>query len=220
MTACSTTPVNLGRNMPPDMQTEPAVSPFYNPPLPAEGSLWTNASGLLYTDNRAKRVGDTVIVDIVENTSSSMEANTKASRTTSMGVDITDLMGIKRHIVKKNPQFDVNGKLVGSSFSSSLDGKGTIDRMGQVTASIAARVMEVFPNGNIKIYGKRAMKINRETQYITVSGVIRPQDIDSKNRVKSTYLADSRIEYYGKGVLADKQKSGWGTRLLDNLWPF
>ncbi|MCD4720736.1 MAG: flagellar basal body L-ring protein FlgH, partial [Desulfobacula sp.] len=40
------------------------------------------------------------------------------------------------------------------------------------------------------------------------------------NRVKSTYLADSRIEYYGKGALADKQKSGWGTRIIDNIWPW
>lgn len=202
------------------IQTKAAVKPFYNPPIAAEGSLWTDSSGLLFTDNKAKRVGDTVIVDIVENTSSSMDANTKASRTTTMGVDVTDLMGVKRHILKKNPTFDVNGKLIGSSFSNTLDGKGSLDRSGQVTASIAARVTEVFPNGNIQVYGKREMKVNNETQCILVSGIIRPDDINSSNRIQSTYLADSRIEYSGKGVLADKQKSGWATRILDHLWPF
>jgi flagellar L-ring protein precursor FlgH len=44
--------------------------------------------------------------------------------------------------------------------------------------------------------------------------------VGSDNRVKSVYLADARIEYYGRGVLADKQKPGWGTRLLDHIWPF
>lgn len=213
-------PIKTVNSVPPNIQTKPAVTPFYNPPFPEEGSLWTESTGMLFTDNRAKRVGDTVIVDIIENTSSTIDANTKVSRSSSMGVDVTDFMGIKRYIVKKNPDFDVNDSLVGGSFSSSLDGKGSSDRSGQVTASIAARVTEVFPNGNIRIYGKREMKVNNETQYITVAGVIRPQDIDSANRVKSTFLADSKIEYSGKGVLADKQKSGWATRLLDNLWPF
>ena len=218
--ACKAIPTRIGNKLSPALQSQPAVSPFYNPPLAAEGSLWTESSGLLFTDNKARRVGDTVIVDIIENTSSSMDANTKASRTTTMGVDVTDLMGVKRHIIKKNPLFDTNGKLIGGSFSNTLDGKGSIDRSGQVTASIAARVTEVFPNGNIQIYGKREMKVNNETQHIIVSGILRPQDIDASNRVKSTYLADSRIEYSGKGVLADKQRSGWASRIIDNLWPF
>ncbi len=220
ISACKAVPVRIGNKLSPGLQTQPSVSPFYNPPLPAEGSLWTDSAGSLFTDNKARRVGDTVIVDIIENTSSSMDANTKASRTTTMGVDLSDLMGIKRSIIKNNSGFDINGKLIGGSFSNTLDGKGTIDRSGQVTASIAARVTEVFPNGNIQVYGKREMKVNNETQCIIVSGLLRPQDIDASNRVKSTYLADSRIEYSGKGVLADKQKSGWASRILDNLWPF
>ncbi len=210
----------IGTKISPSIQTEPAVSPFSNLPIPAEGSLWTESSGMLITDSKARRVGDSVIVDIIENTSSSLDANTKASRTTTTGVDITDLMGIKRNIMASNTQFDVNGKLIGSSYSNTLDGKGSNDRSGQVTASIAARVTEVFPNGNINLYGKREMKVNEETQYIIVSGIIRPEDIDSANRIKSTFLADSRIEYSGRGVLADKQKAGWASRIIDNIWPF
>ena len=137
-----------------------------------------------------------------------------------MDVGISDFMGVKRHIMSKNPLFDVNGKLIGSDYSSTFKGEGSIDRSGQVTASIAARVTDVFPNGNMNIYGKREMKVNEETQYIIVSGIIRSEDIDSANRIQSTFLADSRIEYSGKGSLADKQKSGWASRIIDNLWPF
>ena len=54
----------------------------------------------------------------------------------------------------------------------------------------------------------------------SVSGIIRPKDISATNRVQSTYLADSRIEYYGKGNLADKNIPGWGTRLIENIWPW
>ncbi len=202
------------------IQTKPAVSPFNNIPMAAEGSLWTDSAKMLVTDSTAKYVGDTVIVDIIENTSSSLDANTKASRTTTMGVGVSDFMGVKRSIMASNPLFDVNNQLIGSSYSNTFDGKGENDRSGQLTAAIAARVTEVYPNGNIHLYGKREMKVNTETQYITVSGIIRPEDIDSSNRVKSTFLADARIEYSGRGVLADKQKAGWASRIIDNLWPF
>jgi flagellar L-ring protein precursor FlgH len=81
-------------------------------------------------------------------------------------------------------------------------------------------VTKVLPNGNLMLYGRREMKVNNEVQYIVVSGIVRPQDIDPSNRVKSTFVADARIEYYGEGVLADKQRPGWGTRVLDQVWPF
>ena len=89
-----------------------------------------------------------------------------------------------------------------------------------MTASVSARITGILPNGNLAIYGKKAVQVNSEVQYIVVSGIVRPMDITSNNRVQSTYLADSRIEYYGRGALADKQRPGWGTRLFDNLWPF
>jgi flagellar L-ring protein precursor FlgH len=218
--ACQMLSNIAGIKISPAIQTQPAVIPFNNIPMPSEGSLWTDSAKMLVTDNKAKYVGDTVIVDIIENTSSSLDANTKASRTTTMGVGVSDFMGVKRSIMASNPMFDVNNQLIGSSYSNTFDGKGENDRSGQLTASIAARVTEVYPNGNIHLYGKREMKVNTETQYITVTGIIRPEDIDSSNRVKSTFLADSSIEYSGRGVLADKQKAGWASRIIDNLWPF
>jgi flagellar L-ring protein precursor FlgH len=114
----------------------------------------------------------------------------------------------------------IGDNLIDTDFQNATKGEATSDRSGQVTASIAARVTEVMPNGNLSIFGRRAMKVDNEVQYIMVSGIIRPDDIDSDNRVESTSLADSRIEYYGKGALADKQKPGWGTRIIDNIWPW
>lgn len=198
---------------------EPVLQPKFTPVRPSEGSLWVDQSaGSLYEDSKATRVGDTVIVDIVENSSSSMDVNTDAKRKTAMdiGVPEINIFGNKTSL----GAFAGDTKLIGTDFSNTFKGEATSDRSGQVTASIAARVTEVLPNGNLSLFGRRAMKVNNEVQYITVSGIIRPQDISSGNRVQSTYLADSRIEYYGKGALADKQKPGWGTRIIDNLWPF
>ncbi len=209
---------SAGLVIPEGLSTEPALQPAFATAAPSEGSLWMSKNGSMFEDSKANRVGDTVIVDIIENSTSSMDVNTEASRKTGMdiGVPVINLLG-------QTTNFGAalgDTKLIGTDFSNNFEGEATSDRSGQVTASIAARITEVLPNGNLSLFGKRAMKVNNEVQYITVAGIIRPQDITASNRVKSTYLADSRIEYYGKGALADKQKPGWGIRIIDNLWPW
>ncbi len=204
--------------LPPGASTQPALVPDYAVDRPAEGSLWrgtTKAS--MFEDTKANYVGDTVIVDIIENSSSKMDVNTEASRKTQMGIGVPTI-----NFLGNTTSLGGAGtnNLFSTDFSNTFEGEGKSDRSGQITASIAARVTEVMPNGNLSIFGRRAMKVDNEVQYIVVSGIVRPQDISATNRVQSTYLADSRIEYYGKGALADKQTPGWGSRLIDNFWPW
>lgn len=206
-----------GMVIPEGTLNQPALPPAYAGPRPAEGSLWTAKNRSMFTDKKAAFVGDTVIVDIVENSSSKMDVNTESSRTNSVavGAPTLNLFGFKTSLGGT-----AGANLVDMSSDNSFAGEAEADRSGQVTASIAARVTEVLPNGNLSLFGRRAMKVDNETQYIIVSGVIRPQDITADNRVQSTYLADARIEYYGKGDLANKQKPGWGTRLVEKIWPW
>ena len=201
--------------VPEGLSKEPSIRPEYSSRRPSEGSLFSAQSRFFYEDNKASRVGDTVIVDIVENSSSSMEVNTESGRSTAMDASVSNFFGQTTALGATD-----TGKLIGTSFDNTFEGEAESDRSGQVTASIAARITEILPNGNLSIYGRRSMKVDNEVQYIIISGVARPGDIGSDNRVESVALADSRIEYYGKGALADKQKPGWGNRLIDNLWPF
>ncbi|MCP4718400.1 MAG: flagellar basal body L-ring protein FlgH [Desulfobacteraceae bacterium] len=203
--------------LPPGGSIEPALQPDYTAGRGAEGSLWTNNKGSMFEDIKANYVGDTVIVDIIENSTSKMDVNTESARKSGMtvGVPTVNILGYETNLGGAGAT-----NLLSTDFSNNFSGEAESDRSGQVTASIAARVTEVLPNGNLSLFGRRAMKVDNEVQYIVVSGIIRPQDISPTNRVQSTYLADSRIEYYGKGALADKQKPGWGTRLIDNVWPW
>ncbi|MFH1155849.1 MAG: flagellar basal body L-ring protein FlgH [Pseudomonadota bacterium] len=209
--------------IPEGLPPQPALQPEYAMKPPSEGSLWTEESMPFFEDSKARNTGDTVVVDIVENSSSSMDVNTETSKDSTMNVGVPNFFGYMRQFeALSNPVSKgmLADKMVGTTFTNDFKGKATSDRKGQVTASVAARITEILPNGNLSIYGKKAVKVNSEVQYIVVSGIVRPADITSDNRVQSTYLADSRIEYYGRGALADKQRPGWGTRLFDNLWPF
>ncbi len=210
--------------LPQGVSEQPAIQPRYTMIPPSEGSLWTEESHTLFEDTKARNTGDTVVVDIVENSSSKMDVNTQTGRATKMDVGVPNFFGFMQHFGTSSSKPASTGlladKMVGAKYTNTFKGQAKNDRSGSITASIAARIIDVLPNGNLSIFGRRAMKVNGEVQYIVVSGIVRPEDISPDNRIKSTYLADSKIEYYGRGTLADKQKPGWGTRLFDNLWPF
>jgi flagellar L-ring protein precursor FlgH len=200
----------------------------YPLPEPSEGSLWADGgSTKLFGDLRAREVGDLVTVQISETPSAKLDANTKTSRDSSIEAGITDLLGYLKAIEAEKgrkhggmtSRFD-RTSMFKANFKPSFDGKGTSDRSGTVVASITARVVQVLPNGNLRISGKRQVRVNNETQYITISGIIRPEDIQQNNVIQSTYIADARVEYTGKGVIADRQRPGWLMRILDRVWPF
>lgn len=99
-----------------------------------------------------------------------------------------------------------------------MSASGSTARGGTLEAKMTTRVVEIFPNGNLRIEGRQRIVINGEDQEIVVSGVVRPRDISPDNTVLSTYVADAEIVFNGTGVVGDKQTPGLLTRLLDWLF--
>jgi len=198
--------------------------PSYTPSGPAEGSLWSEASGIsLFPDRRARKIGDIVIVRIVEDPEAELNANTKTSRSSGINAAKLKFFGYMKALAEKNPRLAQNpgtDDLMLASLGTKFDGKGSSNRDGHLKAYIAAVVEKVLFNGNLYVVGKRKIKVNNETQYITLSGIIRSDDISPTNEISSTYVADARITYAGIGPVADKQKPGWLGRIVDHVWPF
>ena len=196
----------------------------YEPPKPEEGSLWSEMSEVgLFQDMKARKVGDIVTVRIVEDPEAELNANTKTSRSSSIDASKLKFLGYMKALAEKNSRLAQDpgtDDLMLASLGTKFDGKGSSDRDGHVKAYITAVVEKVLFNGNLYINGQREVRVNNETQYITLSGVVRPKDITSSNEVSSTYVADARITYSGSGPVADKQRPGWLGRVVDYVWPF
>jgi flagellar L-ring protein precursor FlgH len=109
---------------------------------------------------------------------------------------------------------------VGTSSASDLKSTGETKQESTLTATVATRVIRMLPGKVMQVEGARQIRINDETQILVVRGLVRQRDINSANTVPSTALADARIEVYGQGSLSDKQRAGWMSRLIDNIWPF
>ena len=186
-----------------------------------EGTIYAASSGLdLYADSRAKRVGDIVLVRIVETSKANKEANTKTERESTVTGGVSSLFGLETWLADKNSRFSPSLTELQAKLTNDFEGKAKTDRKSNVTATISARVIDITTDGNLNIRGYQEVKVNDETQHIILSGIIRPQDVAQDNSVLSTHVADARIEYSGQGVLGDKQRPGWLARALDSVWPF
>jgi flagellar L-ring protein precursor FlgH len=181
------------------------------------GSLWpADDHVFFYADRKALRVGDIITIRVVESAKANNAADTDLSRSSSIEAGLTHFFG-KNKFLKL---FKLDEDLIEASADNSHQGSGSTTREGQLTATITAVVKEVLPNGNLVIQGTRAVVVNHEEQYITITGLVRPLDVNRDNVVLSTQVADANITIGGLGVVADKQRSGWGTWIFDFVWPF
>lgn len=188
---------------------------------PAAGSIWLgeNDKSLLFASKKARYTNDIVTIIISETAQGGNKASTGTSRDTSTAASITSALGLESAIIKANA--DMNGTIgLGGKSANSLKGTGDTSRNGTLSARISARVIRVLDNGNLLIEGRRQLTVNAEDQFLIITGIIRMQDITADNTVESQYVADARIVYTGDGVVNDKMRPGWLTRVVDWVWPF
>ena len=205
-------------------QTE-VVSPSFDQPLkpPAQnysnGSIWQASTIARTEDGKARRIGDIVTIIVTETASASKQAATATGRSSKISAGIPNMLGLEESKIITSNFADLS-KLLNASASSSFDGSGSTSRKETLTATISAKVIDVLPNGNLKIEGRRNVKVNYEDQIVTVKGTIRQRDVTAENTINSIYVADAQISYSGEGIISDRQKPGWLMNVLDKLWPF
>ncbi|MCX7733970.1 MAG: flagellar basal body L-ring protein FlgH [bacterium] len=180
-----------------------------------EGALFYDNSPLsnMYADMKAKRVGDIVIVRVVENVVATNDQRKEASRRSKMKYDIGGSLSKTKGLEELSIGAGAGGE---NDFSA----KGVQKSKNEFIASVAARVVKILPSGNLVIEGEKYIKHNSELQKLYVRGIVRPEDIMHDNSVLSTAIANARIEYISEGDFATKSKQGWLQKILDFISPF
>lgn len=203
-----------------DLNEVEPIAPVISEPAPPQtaGSLWTTSRGGIFADTKGTTVGDIITVVISERASASKEAKTQTGRNSTMSAGISNLFGLESDIgdfIGGNPS-----TLINANAGNTFDGSGKTERREALTATLTTQVIEILPNGNLRIEGNKTVTVNSEMQIVTLSGIVRPSDVSSRNLVDSQNVLNARISYVGKGVISDKQQQGWLVRALDQVWPF
>lgn len=208
LTACATGPGEKKVE-----QGDPVYAPVQpsrmEPPPPTRGSLYQAAhSKALFNDRKAYRIGDVITVNLEERTRSSKSATSDISSNSNMAITNPTIAG------RASP---INVGL-GLDSERSFTGDASADQSNSLLGSITVTVHDVYPNGNLLIRGEKWLTLNQGDEYVRVSGIVRPEDIQPDNSVTSTLLADARLTYSGTGDLANSNRQGWLSRFFNSGW--
>ena len=182
-------------------------------------SLWRdNRVSAMVGDKRAAAVGDILSVVVQENSTATKDNKTKTSKQSAIDSSLQAFIyspAASKLLTKGGtlPAVKLNG-------NQSFDGGGTINNSENIIARIAVQVVDVLPNRNLVIEGRRQTSFAGETQEAILRGIVRPADITANNTVFSYNVADACIKLVSKGNISDSQRKGWFTRIWEKLAPF
>ncbi len=193
----------------------------YDPPWPSEpdyappttGSIYNDGVDVrLFEDRKATRVGDILTVRLKEQTNASKNSQTSTSKATEATLANPTVFG--RSLSRDGtPLFE--GSLSGDS---SFDGAGSSSQSNSLLGDITVTVVQRLPNGNLRIRGEKWVTLNQGREFIRLSGIIRPDDIETDNSLQSYRIADAQITYSSKGVLAAANRMGLISRFFNSVF--
>ena len=165
----------------------------------------------LFEDHRARIVGDTVTVSIVEKVSAVQKSTSTVDRADSVTAGLTAVPFLKATALTR-------ASAAGTS-ANSFSGKGTVENTNDFSGTITATVVQVLANGHLIVSAEKQIGVNANVDVLRFSGQIDPRAIAPGNTVTSAQIANVRIEQRGRGQQAEAQSMGWLARFFMNLMP-
>ncbi len=187
------------------------------------GSIFGQGENPLFSDHKAMHVNDIVTVVISETAQSSNTGSKQLSETDSLALGGAAFTGTGTNGTVSKGINALNGMSnigINAGSSSSFQGQGSATKDASFTTTVSARIVKVLSNGNYFINGKREILVDEQKQIIQISGVIRPYDIDQTNTINSSQMSDAKILYKTEGDVDRASNRGWGSKIIQAVWPF
>jgi flagellar L-ring protein precursor FlgH len=183
-------------------------------------SLWAAGTDSLLGDRRAAQRGDilTVVIEIDDSAKISNSSGRDRSGSQSMG--IPQMLGIPQRIDENLPEGATMAEAFETESSSSFSGSGSVTRSEKLTLRVAAIIVEVLPNGVLRIEGQQEVRVNYELRELVITGYVRPADISRQNEITYDKIAGARVSYGGRGQISDFQQPTYGQQITDIILPY
>lgn len=210
--------------------------PYWAPAMPQvtdnsqsnPGAIYNPGSAkMLFQDKKAHRIGDLITIVLTESTNASKNADTELGKDSSMNLSNVNLLGrvdigLSGDSVRADGTAGNQSSLSGNQTSTrSFKAETDSAQSNRLQGTITVTVHQVFPNGNLVVKGEKWISLNQGSEFIRVSGLVRPEDVDKDNQIPSTRIANARISYGGTGPLAEANEEGWASRFFNSgWWPF
>jgi flagellar L-ring protein precursor FlgH len=181
------------------------------PPVNNGSIFQANQYRPLFEDHRARLVGDSLTVQIVEKVSASQKSTSSIDKGGKLSGGITAMPFISANSFGRAS--------VGASSTNTFEGKGSTENSNDFSGTITATVTGVLANGHLMIAGEKQIGVNHNVDVLRFSGQVDPRAIQPGNSVASAQIANVRIEHRGRGAQAEAQGIGWLGRFFLNVLP-
>ena len=193
-------------------ETVPVPEPVAAVPLAGNGAIFQAGNYRpLFEDHRARLMGDTLVVQIVEKVSASQKSTSSIDKGGNIAGSVTALPGVR-------PAAFARATVAGSS-ANTFAGKGATESSNDFSGTITVIVRGVLPNGHLLIAGEKQIGVNSNVDVLRFSGQVDPRAIQPGNSVQSAQVANVRLEHRGRGAQADAQAIGWLSRVFLSVLP-
>ncbi|HHY02529.1 MAG TPA: flagellar basal body L-ring protein FlgH [Paracoccus sp.] len=204
-----------------DAMSKPVFPTPAGPSAPGgAASLWSGQPMSLVGDRRARTRGDILTVVIEIDDKAEMQNSSGRTRSASESVGIPQMMGVPQRLDKILPEGASTAELASAKGGSTFKGSGSISRRDKVTLRVAATVIDTLPNGVLHVQGSQEVRVNHEMRELTVSGFVRPSDVNRDNEIAYDRIAGARISYGGRGQISDVQQPRYGQQIADIILPY
>lgn len=183
-------------------------------------SLWSSSKRSLLGDRRADQQGDILTVVIEIDDRAEISNSTSRSRSGNESLAVPEFFGIPQRIDRELPDGATLGNAVSATSSSGASGDGSVSRNERLTLRIAATIVDVLPNGILRIQGNQEVRVNFELRELLIAGYVRPEDVSRQNEITYDKVASARISYGGRGLISDVQQPRYGQQIADIILPF
>lgn len=166
----------------------------------------------LYSSVKAKTVGDLVTVIIDENFKTSDDLALDIDRSSS----VDD--GFRTLVNKILP-----GKIVPDGIGNfggehEVGSSASVARTTTFTNTITAQVVQILPNGNLVIQGKKVAINAGEQVNVIISGIVDPRFLDGLGRIQSNQIANLQFAMSGKGTISRSNTDGTVNKFIRYLF--
>lgn len=213
LAGCATPPPATAIKQPLTAAPEAMAATSGNGAIFQAGNSQPRPAMALFEDRRARYVGDTLVVNLVEKTEAKRKSETTDERKANASLDIPApvLLGQRRGDI---------GTTWEPSASNKQEFKDNETNTSEIKGAITVTVVEVLANGHLVVAGEKQVAINNDTEYIRLAGVVNPAQITAGNTVNSTQLANAQFESKNTQSIDQSQLGSMMARFFLTILPF
>ena len=187
-----------------------------------EGTIYEGSGGLFASDRRANNLGDIITITLDETITANNNGSGTLNKSQDFTFDLPEAIFGPSSIIGKLffPGGVKEANLTSTTSAENMTSTATTNSNFNLDGTVSVTVVRVFPNGNLEIKGSRKVSFKSGSEYVSIAGVIRPEDISSSNTVSSLKIADAQISVSGDGSVTNVSTKGWLGRFFSYAKPF